>query len=71
MMKPATANIINIASSENGKILITDTLIRLAFQSKEQAVRFIQAVQDMHPSVNVKAHTLNMCHLDIANPEAA
>ena len=58
MMKEITKDIINFASAEGGRILIVEKEIRLSFDSKEQSIRFMQAISDKHPSLNLKTCSL-------------
>ncbi len=71
-MMSSTAAIINIASSENGKILITEDMIRLSFGSKEIAFNFLKLVLDLYPSVEAitsPATSPAMMNVDIVSPE--
>ncbi len=71
MMRPKTTDIINLASAEDGKILITSDLIRLAFLTSDKAVRFLESIQEVHPDVNAMFVTKCMRKIDITNPELA
>lgn len=69
-LKALTINIINFASAENGKILITEDLIRLAFKSKDAALRFLEMINERHPN-SIPAYICgDSVKIDFANPEA-
>lgn len=58
IMKELTKDIINFASAEGGKILISDTEIRLSFGNKEKSIAFMEAIYEKHPSVKMKTCSL-------------
>jgi hypothetical protein len=68
-MRQETKNVVNFASAANGRVLITDNEIRISFGSKEQAMRFLEAITELHPNLSLKTCAL-WRNIDIRNPEA-
>ena len=52
MLQPLVVDIINFASAEGARILITGDLIRLAFGGKASCVRFLDSMTESHPTVS-------------------
>ena len=68
IMKPMTKDVVNFASAERGRVLITDNEIRLQFDTREQAIRFVQAIMNAHPDVRLKTNA-NWKSIDVSSPE--
>lgn len=68
VMRSMTKDVVNFASAERGRVLITDREIRLQFDTREQAIRFIEAITERHPNVRLKTCAF-WRSVDVVNPE--